>query len=182
MRSTPLLRQPQGRSFLDTGRDAWAIVSGVLLIIHPQQYWMARTIQDHMIQRDCCSNTLKNWPSVQTAVSVIANRGTPFHRDSKSRVAWYDLITSIGPYTSAPLYLSPINLRVDNSPGTICAFSGLALRHAVRRCELSRICLAWYMREDMREREGVEPASWMLQGEYREFIGHRGVRVDPKWL
>ena len=143
---------------------------------------MARAMQDRMIEEGCCNDIVERWPSAQTAVSVIANRATPFHRDSKSRVTWYDLITSIGPYDCAPMYLSAINLRIDNFPGTMCGFSGSAFRHAVRRCELSRISIAWYMREDLRQRTGVEPASWMVQRKYRDFVGPRGIRVDPKWL
>ena len=181
-RSTPLLRSTPGKTFLDVGRDAWALVSGVLLVIHPQQYWMAKKVQESMMDRGCCAETLSQWPSVQTAVSVIANRSTPFHRDSKSRTTWFDLITSIGPYRNAPMYLSPIKIRVDNTPGTICAFSGLALRHAVRKCGESRISFAWYLREDTRRREDIAPASWMLQSEYDGFVGRRGIRVSRTLL
>lgn len=157
--------------FLDTAKDAFSIVSGVLYIIHPEQYQMGRSIQDQMIRRNRCASTVRNWPSVMSALSVISNRETPYHRDNQSRMPWFDILTSVGPYTIAPLYLSPFRFRVNNTPGSICAFSGMAMRHAVRKCQLSRISFAWYMREYVRDGEFVHPAGWMVQSVYRDLIG-----------
>lgn len=156
--------------FLYKGCQTLAIMSGILRIIHPEQYQMGKSIQQSLLGRNCCASTILNWPSVQTALSIITNRETPFHRDTKSRMQWYDMLTSIGPYSKAPLYLSPIGLRVDNRPGTICAFSGVALRHGVRRCDLPRISFAWYLRDNVREGEQVQPAHWMTQKVYEEFL------------
>lgn len=79
---------------------------------------------------------------------------------------WYDMVTSVGPYHIAPLYLEPFKYRVDNSPGTICAFSGMAMRHGVRKCSQARISFAWYMRENVREGQRIAPAGWMRQDVY----------------
>lgn len=157
--------------FLADARNAISITSGIMYIIHPEQYQMGRDIQEKMIKRNRCASTVREWPSVMSALSIISNRETPYHRDTQSRMTWYDLLTSVGPYTIAPLYLSPFRFRIDNIPGTICAFSGMALRHGVRKCELSRISFAWYMREPVRDGEFVDPAGWMAQLVYRDLIG-----------
>lgn len=146
-------------------------MSGVLNIIHPEQYRMGRKIQETMKRRGRCSSTLSYWPSVQSAFSIISNRETPFHRDYQSRMSWFDMLTSIGLYDIAPLYLSPLGIRIDNRAGTICAFSGSALRHGVRKCKMPRISFAWYTRENVREGECVQPASWMTQSTYKDCIG-----------
>lgn len=115
-----------------------------------------------------------------TALSIICNRETPYHRDTQSRMQWYDILTSVGPYDIAPLYLSPLRFRANNPPGSICAFSGMGLRHGVRKCSSSRISLAWYMRESVRTGESVEPAGWMSQAVYKDLIGPItfGIRPD----
>lgn len=138
---------------------------------------MGAQIHRSMHARKGCSETISRWPSVQTAISIISNRETPFHRDEKSRMQWYDMLTSIGTYSKAPLYLSPLNMRFDNLPGSVCAFSGMALRHGVRRCTGSRISIASYLRDDVREGEKVIAADWMTQKEYLPYIGHKGIRI-----
>lgn len=114
-----------------------------------------------------------------TALSIICNRETPYHRDTQSRMQWYDLLTSVGPYTIAPLYLSPFRFRINNPPGSMSAFSGMAMRHGVRKCARARISLAWYMRESVRAGEFVEPAGWMSQTVYRELIGPITFGIRP---
>ena len=93
---------------------------------------------------------------------------------------WYDLLASIGMYTKAPLYLSPLNIRFDNTPGSICAFSGMALRHGVRKCAESRISIACYLRDDVREGENIPAADWMTQAVYGAFVGKNGIRIKHR--
>ena len=160
-----------------SARDAWAILSGILFIIHSAQYEMGIQIHASLEARGRSSDVIPHWPSAQTAISIISNRETPFHRDEKGRMQWYDLLASIGMYTKAPLYLSPLNIRFDNTPGTVCAFSGMALRHGVRKCAESRISIASYLRDDVREGEKIAAADWMTQNIYSPFVGPRGIRI-----
>ena len=151
--------------------DASSLVSGILNIIHPSQYAMGWHIHNQLITKQICSKDILAWPSMFSALSIISNRSTPFHRDDQGGVAWYDILTSIGQYVKAPLYLSPFAFRIDNCPGTLCAFSGMSLRHGVRKCKESRISFAWYMREKIRVGEGIPAAGWMRQGWYSEVVG-----------
>ena len=135
--------------------------------------WRAKKTMAH---NNCCKDTLDMWPSVFTAMSIISNRETPFHRDSQSRMCWYDILTSVGPYNDAPVYLSPFGIRISNTPGTICAFSGMALRHAVRYTAQPRISIASYLRENVRAGAHVQPAGWMSQSVYRNITGYSQFR------
>ena len=154
----------------------WSIVSGILHIIHPSQYEMAWNMKLKLIDMECCADTLHSWPSVFTAVSIISNRETPYHRDGQSRMSWYDMITSIGPYDNAPIYLAPFGIRIDNPPGTVCAFSGMAIRHGVRYTQHPRISFAWYLRENVRHGAGTLPAQHMTQSVYESVSGYSQFR------
>ena len=170
------MTQPLGKELLTIGARAWAVVSGILHIIHPSQYVMARAVQKGITGRGLCREAHRIWPTVFNAVTMISNRETPFHRDSKSSSSWYDVITSVGPYDKAPLYLSPLAIRTDNRPGTVCAFSGVAHRHAVRRIVYPRVCFAWYQREDVRRGAFVDSAGYMTQKHYNDCVGPKGIR------
>ena len=158
-RSSTILKEDKGERFLEYSKDAFAIVSGVLYIIHPSQYMMGRQIHAQLLSKQSCSETINAWPSVFGALSVISNRSTPYHRDDQGHWAWYDILMSIGHYGIAPLYISPFRFRFDNVPGSLCIFSGMGLRHGVRECERPRISFAWYMREKVRAGEGIPAAS-----------------------
>ena len=138
---------------------------------------MAKEVKTRTMNGGHCVSPLKQWASVYTAVTVLANRSTRYHRDLGSRFEWYDLLTSFGPYEQAPLYLGPIGLRINNYPGTVCAFSGMAFSHAVRKIECSRVSMAFYMREDMRDGFGVPPAPFMSQNDFEHYIGSQRGRL-----
>ncbi|KAF8835731.1 hypothetical protein BDN67DRAFT_912481, partial [Paxillus ammoniavirescens] len=71
---------------------------------------------------------IKAWLTVFTAISVMHNRETPFHCDSKSAPQWYDLFLSVGSYTDVILELPALGIRAHYMPGTATLFSGLLLR------------------------------------------------------
>ena len=136
---------------------------------------MAKKIKERAIRDGHCTSALQQWASVYTAATILANRSTRYHRDLGSRYEWYDLLTSFGPYVQAPLYLSPLGLRINNYPGTVCAFSGMAFSHAVRKIDSSRVSMAFYIRDDMREGFAVPPSPFMHQDEFEKYIGmYRG--------
>lgn len=178
LHSSAVLREDSGRELVKTGGDAFSIVSGVLSIIHPDQYDMGRLTHDRIIHSNTSGTTVQEWPSVYSALSIISNRKTPYHRDCHSRMPWYDSLMSIGPYGIAPLYLEPFRFRVNNPAGSLCAFSGMAIRHGVRKCMKSRISFAWYMRENVREGQDVSPAGWMRQEVYSQYVGRNGISIN----
>lgn len=172
MSASPILRTDAGHAFLDQSAEALALLMGILAVIHPSQYRLSREIK-HWAMQDTpsCAEGLDKWGSVFTAATIIANRQTPFHRDLGGRPEFYDLLTSVGPYPAAPMYLRPIGVKASNVPGTVCAFSGFALGHAVRRIPFSRLSLALYLRDNVREGANRGAPEWMNQRVYEEFIG-----------
>lgn len=127
-----------------------------------------------------CVDALNQWPSVFTAATVVANRKTPFHRDTLTDWSWFDLILSFGLYHQAPLYIPILGVRVNNPRGTICAFSGKALLHGVRQTSLARISFILYMRKNVQEGQGVKAAGWMTQQYYEGYVGTDRKRLRKK--
>ena len=148
-----------------------ALISGILAIIHPTQYDMARKVKDNILKTSRCTRTLNRWGTVLTAITIISNRWTPAHRDNASRVQWYDLLTSLGTYGTASLHIRLLGIRIPNSPGTLSAFSGMAFSHTVDEIEQARVSLALYSRENVRAGADVEPAPWMSQKYYESLVG-----------
>ena len=165
------MKKAEGQQFLRLCQEPLALLTGVLAVINPRQYNMAREIKRRTMSQGYCTPVLQQWASVYTAVTILANRSTRYHRDMGSRYEWYDLLTSFGPYVQAPLYLAPIGLRINNYPGTVCAFSGMAFSHTVRSISSSRLAMALYMREDMREGFAVPPSPFMHQDDFERYIG-----------
>ena len=166
-----MLERTEGREFLRLSQEPFALLTGILAVINPRQYAMAKKIKDRAIRDGHCTSPLQQWASVYTAATILANRSTRYHRDLGSRYEWYDILTSFGPYVQAPLYLAPIGLRINNYPGTVCAFSGMAFSHTVRSISSSRLAMALYMREDMREGFAVPPSPFMHQHDFERYIG-----------
>lgn len=106
-------------------------------------------------------NDLVNlWSSVFNACQVIVNRETPIHRDHNSHAQWYDVLCSIGPYMGADLELTNIGLTFQYNTGVMLAICGRLLRHGVSDTDGDRMCLAYYMRENVQSRMKTMPVGW----------------------
>jgi hypothetical protein len=110
----------------------------------------------------------KEWQSIYTGISVISNRLTPAHRDSKGRPEWFDTLISYSDPSAKPkLLLADLGLQLDYPSGTVVAFCGSIFQHQVKAWgEGDRICCAHFMREAVRDRLGVSPAGWVDQAIY----------------
>lgn len=108
------------------------------------------------------------WQSIYTGVSVISNRTTPAHRDSKGRPEWYDtLINYSDPFTRPQLSIEDLGLDLDYPSGTVVSFCGSIFRHGVKDWgDGDRVCYAHFMRESVRSRLDVAPAGWLERGVY----------------
>jgi hypothetical protein len=110
---------------------------------------------------------LELWTSIFNGVQVISNRETPIHRDFQSRPEWYDLLVTVGPYKDTVFELPGIGIRFAYNSGTVIGLSGKVLRHGVTETEGERICLAYYMRENVQRRLGTNLASWNTWDSYK---------------
>ena len=108
------------------------------------------------------------WQSVYNGMSVISNRETPFHRDTKGRKEWYDTLLSYSQSSTRPqLLIKDVGLELKYSSGTVVALCGSILEHGVSAWGGGdRVCYAHFLRESVRECLDVSPASWVHQNVY----------------
>lgn len=119
-------------------------------------------------EMDGTKELANQWQSVYTGISVISNRRTPPHRDSKGRPEWYDMLLSYsGLFTRPRLCIGDVGLDLNYSSGTVVALCGSVLEHGVSSWGVGdRVCYAHFMRESVRERLEVSPAGWVNRSIY----------------
>jgi hypothetical protein len=108
------------------------------------------------------------WQSVYTGVSVISNRVTPSHRDSRGRAEWFDtLISYSDPRVTPRLLIEDIGLDLEYRSGAVISFCRTLLKHRVDSWgHGDRVCYAHFMREEVRKRLDVTAAGWLYQSRY----------------
>ncbi|KAF8834443.1 hypothetical protein BDN67DRAFT_914994, partial [Paxillus ammoniavirescens] len=124
--------------WLRDSETSFKLVNALLTTVHPELYRHSSTVREQLLANEeivDLHKLIKAWPTVFTAISVVHNRETPFHYDSKSAPQWYDLFLSIGSYTNAILELPVLGIHACYMPGTATLFSGLLLRHGVSAVE-----------------------------------------------
>ena len=149
------------------------ILSGILRIIHPEQYRAGMDVIRYIQQTTDAGHKIGHWTSVFNAVTLISDRHCPMHRDTGGDFRLYDIVTSVGDYTSAPMCLMPCGIQIRNSPGTLVAFSGAAIRHGVAPADGHRLCHAFYMRKSLQDHSAVRSCGWMTQSWYMGWLGRR---------
>ncbi|KAG2087206.1 uncharacterized protein F5147DRAFT_545215, partial [Suillus discolor] len=91
------------------------------------------------------------WASVFTVVAVMCNQYTPLHRDALSHAQWFDIMTSVGGYTSAQMKMPNIGIEIAYDAGVMAGTSGRIVRHGVNWMNGDRVGWVWYMRDDIHE-------------------------------
>jgi hypothetical protein len=141
--------------------------------MHPQLYRTGNEAFRHIIahpdvvkESDVVSEVIMSWMSPFSGMSVVSNRETPFHRDVKSRVEWYDMLVTLGDYEDGRLETPNLGLRMVYNPGTVVGIAGKAVRHGVAPCKKDRVFLAYYMRDKVHERLQMVSPGWMTTDYY----------------
>ena len=183
LRSSPFLKSTDGQQWLERSILSSAVLSGILRIMHPQQYRAGVEALQRLHHYPNAPSELQRWPSIFNAITIISSRHCPMHRDTGGDFHMYDILASIGDYTSARMCLMPLGIQISNSPGTVVGYSGLAIRHGVAPADGPRVCHALYMRSSLQEYTGVRPCGWMQQECYRRWIGDtplvHSLHLDP---
>jgi len=156
----PTARRSHCRDWLRSNADSAALLSGLLRVIHPNLFGMARAAMVKLAEMEEEDDLINSWTSVFNGCQVISNRETPIHRDNYSCFSWYDLLCSVGAYPGADLELTNVGLTFQYNTGVIFALCGRILRHGVSATEGDRMCLSYYMRENVQHRLGSTPAGW----------------------
>jgi hypothetical protein len=142
------------------------LINGVLRIAHPGLYKAGLDVQRAMQSMPDIAEASQHWNSVFTAIGVVANRQSPLHRDTGTRAAWYDILTTIGGDAESVMDWPSLGLRLQYQSGTTLVFSGYTLAHQVPLSREDRFCIAYYMKENVHERFGVEAVGWMKTDYY----------------
>lgn len=144
--------------------ESIALISASMSILHPGLYAAGMQCMYLMSRKEPNADVramVAVWPSVFNAIQIIANREAPRHRDHRTRCEWFDILCTLGTYSSTNLLLDGLDLQLDYRPGTLVAISGRLLAHSVKRCPPDRVCYAFYMRDALHKRFVVENPGWM---------------------
>jgi hypothetical protein len=116
---------------------------------------------------DDSKDIAREWQSVYTGISVICNRITPSHRDSKGRPEWFDMLLNYENGGRHRFLLNDLGMDLEYSSGTVIGFCGSILEHEVQSWgNGERVCYANFMRESVRIRLDVPPAGWVNRNIY----------------
>ncbi|KIM65050.1 hypothetical protein SCLCIDRAFT_113884, partial [Scleroderma citrinum Foug A] len=151
------------------------ILSAALSIMHPPMYnarlRRMETLSAWAAENDeLMGDALADWSMlgtgwsitmVYTNISLIANQGTPFHRDPHSQSNWYDILVSVSEYKNCDLDILTLSVKLEDSPGTAIAFSGRLLHHGVNKVEGNRCCFVYYMQDNIHNFLQVPATEWM---------------------
>ena len=147
--------------WLQEMRECAAAISAILAVTHPQLFDAGCETLTHLPkQYPDLADFIEKWPFVFTAVTLISNRESPLHRDTKSSSdLWMDILASIGG-DGAVLELASYGVRARWNSGSVAAFCGCKVLHGVSRTSAERLCIACYMKDAVHERAGVMRPGW----------------------
>jgi hypothetical protein len=148
--------------------ESFALMGVFLNITHPNLYQARRQVYEKIVEDtavvkegDAVLGVLQDWTSPFSGYGLISNCTTPLHWDNNSQGAWYDLLTTIGPYSQSTLLLKNLGLELQYNSGTMVALLGKLVRHGTTEVEGNRICIAQYMRDNVHEHLGIKSPGWM---------------------
>ncbi|KIK78052.1 hypothetical protein PAXRUDRAFT_165031, partial [Paxillus rubicundulus Ve08.2h10] len=151
--------------WLCDSETSFKLVDTLLTAIHPELYQHSSAVCKQLLADEEIADLhelIKAWPMVFSAISVMHNRETPFHCDSKSAPQWYDLFLSIGSYTDTILELRMLSICACYMPGTAALFSGLLLRHGVSAVDKGdHIGYVFYMQPSMLHFASISLGKWV---------------------
>ena len=157
-----------GSKWMKVSRDTEVLLNLTLSLIHPDLFDMGLDMLGMVRNLETSEGIAEKWQSVYTGISIISNRFTPSHRDTKGRPEWFDLLVSYAGRGSRPrLVIKDLGLDFQYSSQTVVALCGSIFEHGVSSWGVGdRVCYAHFMREDVRKRLGVSPAGWVNQDMY----------------
>ena len=173
MSTSPILKQgknSEGEKWMEAMRDASALITGILRVTHPELFHTGCEVMKIIRRKSDLEELINQWGNPFNALSVIAHRSCPPHRDTKSRTPYYDILTSVGDFKTVDIAFTSLGATVPLHPGDVIAMCGHLVSHEAKECDGDRVCYAWYMRGSVHAHMEAFPASWMTQEVYKDFI------------
>jgi hypothetical protein len=162
------LKCKQGEQWVTESAWISLLSSAILSIIHPGLYASARSAMRVIGTMEAFKEIAVKWPSVFHGVQAIANRVTPRHRDSNSLQEWYDILITMGTYGNSTMKLYNIGVELWYPAGTVIGVGGKVIEHGVEAFNGERVCLAYFMRENVFQRTGVKNEGWCTLDKIKE--------------
>lgn len=173
MEVSKLLAMKDGsiRKWLTDTAETHALIAGIYGVLQPNAH--EKMLQGFRLLAETpalVSNTerlqtaLDAWSFPMHAISIISNRTTPLHRDTKGFKEVHDLLVALGNYTHGRFSLPGLGLRLRYDPGCILSFSGRLFRHGAS-CPAPRACIIYYGREAVLKRLRISTPDWTTIGE-----------------
>src|SRR5271168_1211514 len=110
-------------------------------------HWLMDGVANETI-KDEVTNSLDQtrllWSSPFTALSIISNWESKFHREGKGFAPFYDVVTTVGYYRGGRFEVPGIVLRFRYNPGTMMGLCGKALEHGAAAVDGDRFCVVQY--------------------------------------
>ena len=157
-------------TWLEDMLESSALLGALLRVLHPEQYMAGMTALQAMA--DCpevvreseqIMRILRLWSSPYSSYSIVSNRMSVVHRDNSSRPECFDMLLTLGNYDDGEIVFPNLGVRLRYNPGTLVALSGKLIQHGVEEVDGDRVCLAFYMKDNVHERLNVPPPAWMTQ-------------------
>ncbi|THH14497.1 hypothetical protein EW146_g5832 [Bondarzewia mesenterica] len=104
--------------------ESSAILSGIMRIIHPEQYFTGMECIEKLGNITDLTELVHHWPSVFNGISA----------------EWYDLLVTVSPYDWAIFELPRIGLSFKYNSGTVAAICGQVLTHSVPQVDDNLKC------------------------------------------
>ena len=120
------MRKWHAEAFIEEMTDHTELIDAIFSIIHKELHGAAGTVMKKVRSRFRKYPAVQHWKSNFTGVSVVTNRLTPEHVNSKTGKFWYDILTSAGLHDTAYLdtpelgYTFFLSARNNNCP--LCIF------------------------------------------------------------
>lgn len=158
-------------------QESAALIGAILSIIHPQLFHQGieafRVLATHGVDfvedQVQLRQALNVWTSPFSALSVITNRGTPLHCDTKGRNEWFDFLVALGEDDSLGTMAFPgLGITVEYNPATMIAIAGKVVRHGAEFKGGERACISYYMRNSVHDRLGIPAGTWMNLEIYKQ--------------
>ena len=147
-------------------KESGALCSAILRVAHPEFYAAGRKAFERASAMPAVRDALGKWPSIFSAVEVISNRETPYHRDTSGFRTMMEFLITMGDYDLATLVVRNLGMQLVYKSGTGILLTIFVLHHGVASVPADRICYAWFTAEALLTNHDIPPIPWMTQSYY----------------